>query len=391
MRCVLVSCLVAFATAGCGGDGEDPPAAVLVIPASESPSFVEEIIRSPSDFDPPPDPCAGANTEELVAVALGSHGSPETYLPAAFADGEFAIDYETVAPSPVDAIHLSLDHDESLEPSITSVDGECPSTVSTETLLGAGMEEGVVSARLEASFEGVWARSGRVFMPVGSGTITLRTAQLEVAVEDGDDWYFLFEPAYGEARLMVVPADPTGAAFEARDVPADLGVAALVHFPRMQFDTATGVVYAPPGFALNWRTMVDAAYVVVFTEPGQERLATPRPLVGEGEAPARRTALLNGVALDEEQSVAWLAFGARSSRGEVEVPCSRSVTLLATGFSTGSLTAGDATLQLGPGQELTLPPLSCEPGTTSTTLGLELRSMNATHGLLVARLVEMDS
>jgi len=292
----------------------------LVIPADESPSGVEEVIRRPQDYPAVAAPCPSLNAEGLTVVALDGRGAPETYLPAEFAGRELAADYEQLIPTAIDSLTLTTDYDRNLSPETTRVSGACPEGIGVGLLFPDGVDEGVISATLEASFNGELARSGRVFASRGTGRLTLRTAALGVAGAERDDWYFLFEPAFGEPRLMVLPADPSGEAFEARGVPTALGVAALVHAPALRLDSATGAIYAPADFATSWRTQVDRGYVAVLLDTSGERLVTPEPLVAQGELRARRTGLAENAELDDMHPVAWLGFGPRGSSGQVSRP-----------------------------------------------------------------------
>ncbi|NOY93589.1 MAG: hypothetical protein GXP55_20585 [Deltaproteobacteria bacterium] len=380
--CTLLSLLL---TVGACDNG---PSA-LVIPADESPSGVEEVIRRPEDYPAAAAACPTRNAEGLTVVALDGQGTPETYLPAEFADRELAADYEQLIPTAVDSLALTTDYDRNLSPETTRVSGACPERIGAGLLLPDAVDEGVVSATLEASFDGEVVRAGRVFATQGTGRLTLRTAALGVTTAERDDWYFLFEPAFGEPRLMLLPADPSGEAFEARGVPKALGVAALVHAPMLRLDGATGAIYAPADFATSWRTQVDRAYVAVLLDASSDRLVSLEPLVAEGELRARRSGLAEDAELDDMHPVAWLGFGPRRSSGQLSRPCGRELTLLVAGFATGTLGIDGDTRALGSGQALTLPALHCGGAATRQMLDITLRSSNAMQGMLVARLASV--
>lgn len=273
-------------------------------------------------------PCPTTNPTDPPVIALERTGVWETYVAPresgrSGAPQMLALDYE-VTPAPrVAEARLTLDFEPTPGPPQPDVvlDERCPTGFDAETLYGASETETVVAALITTrNADGADIRTGRVSGSNGTASITLRT---DTFGDDTGDWWFLFEPATGTNRLDIRPADVTRTTFAVDGIPDINGVVALVQTDLLRLSAGTRTIYAPPGFAANWRALA-TGWRERIRQRGEDAntVRDLHTIASSGSEPAA-TAVLDGTILHDFSSNPRLVVRTRAngSDGTLTVAC----------------------------------------------------------------------
>jgi len=226
----------------------------------------DETTSSPPIDTPTPVPCEQGNVAGVPVVALEWSSLRETYLAPDHGAAHLGVDYLVSPRAHVDQVELRFDFDPLVTTESVTFDGECQLMFPLEPLLSAvpPETEDVVAARVIASSNSGTSRTGRIFATTGTHAIELRTDGLDAGDPADGDWWAIFEPAAGRARLIIVPAALDRTTFRLTGVPINQpGVVALIQTQALEFDAATRTVYAPWGFAGDWRRYARAWHQTV--------------------------------------------------------------------------------------------------------------------------------
>jgi hypothetical protein len=232
--------------------------------------------------------------------------------------------------------------------------------------------EDVVSATVVASSTSGSARTGRIVASTGSSTIEIRTAGLDAGDPENGNWWAIFEPAAGRARLVIAPATLDRDTFSLSGVPTDQpGIVALIQTPALEIDAATQTVYAPWGFAGDWRRYASAWYQTVLWQP-MAGLVELRAVVAPEHDLAQVHSTEPNTVLAAGAERQFRVLPARAER-ILNVPCDVPVVRVEV-LNFGEVIAeGDATLRPAEAGTFTG---SCAAGDASWPLRLLARSLN---------------
>lgn len=335
--------------------------------------------------EPTPVPCRAANMAGVPVVALEWSGLRETYLAPDHEASSVAIDYIVSPRAHVDRVSLSFDFDPLTPVDAMAFDGECrlafPVAAMAEVLPDGS--EDVVSATVIASSESGTARTGRLSVSTGTGSIEIRTSGLDAGDPAEGSWWALFEPAAGNARLVVVPATLDRSTFRITGIPANQpGVVALIQTRALQYDAGTRTVYAPWGFAGDWRRYARSWYgAVLLQQPdGLVQLDAVVPPNSDITEVHRGT---SGPVLADGATREYRVLSSGEEDVAIEVACDAPVIAI-DALSFVEFTVGAATERVLPGGTITVEG-SCDAGADSWALEVHSRSMNGRAGAVMVR------
>ncbi|HJL21818.1 MAG TPA: hypothetical protein RMH80_06265, partial [Polyangiaceae bacterium LLY-WYZ-15_(1-7)] len=337
---------------------------------------VEEVLRLSAEYTPYPAGCARPEVHEgTPVVALRWRRELETYLPLGSSPSELALDYE-VHPAPhVDRVDLHFDFDALRDAPPIQLDEVCPERLGRETWTPE--VEDVVRVVVEAGDERT-SRRGELFFAQGPARVELMLPERDEA----EGFFVLYEPAAGLPRVVVQPVEADATSILLDGLPAEPGLFALVRVPELSVDQATGVTYAPSGFAREWMSVT--RYLAAATWDGAaESIALEALWRGERIPGAVLSTEL--AALTPEETTLWL-FAAPvnvDAEGDVStsdgslpgLPCDARVQVGVWSFGSATARLGDEAHDLSAGETATLD-VACAPGEETAPLGLTTRSLN---------------
>lgn len=345
----------------------------------------ENPVPTPPTNEPPPVPCEQAVMAGVPIVALEWSSPRETYLAPDHGASSLGIDYFVSPPAHVDHIALRFDFDPLTVVDPVAFEGECRLTFPIDPVLAAvptGTEDVVSAVVLASSTETHISRTGRFFVTTGSRSIELRTDGLDAGDPSEGAWWALFEPAAGNARLVIVPATVDRMSFRIPGIPTDQpGIVALIQTRALEYDAATRTIYAPWGFAGEWRRYARSWYgALLWRQPDDlVPLSTVVPpdadilLVHGRGAPVfsdGATRVLRIVSSGEADNTFEIACDV----GAVELDV-LSFVELALGADARPVRPGETTIIEG----------ACEAEATSWSFDVHSRSMNGRSGALLLR------
>jgi hypothetical protein len=289
----------------------------------------------------------------MPVVALNRDEVWETYLaPGATAD-RFGFDYDVVPAASVDRVEIALQSASPTveEPDIT-IEERCPTSIDASELSAETDEETVLSVLVTASDrDRVDVRSGRLAFSNGTTSTTLLTDGLEVGEAEGDDWWFLFEPATGPNRILVAPADLSRTTFSIDGLPDLSGVVALVQTDRLIWSAGTQTTYAPPGFGANWRSMVSGWYERVRNRDENPDSTHPVAAIAAPDSEPADVGVLDGEVAHDFATNPRLVLQTvpPESTATITVPCPARLRVGVSGFADLTIDDGTAPTALGSG------------------------------------------
>lgn len=339
-------------------------------------------------FEPAPIPCE-TNLTGVPILALEWSSLRQTFLLPDHEASMIGIDYLVSPRAHVDTISLEFDFDRLTPADPITFEGECPRGFPMESLTGAVPEgsEDIVRATVVASSESGPARTGRIFVSTGSSAIEIRTQGLDAGDPADGDWWALYEPAPGNARLVIVPATLDRTSFRLTGLPVDQpGIVALIQTRALTFDAATRTIYAPWGFAGDWRRFAVGWYGAVFTTPptGLVELATVVP-PGIDILSVHR--VRSAPALTDGATRDFRVLSPGEEDRTISIACDVS-SLTIDVLSFVDVTIGDRVAE--PGESITIEG-ACEPEATSWPLTFHSRSWNGRSGAILLRRIEQVS
>jgi len=228
---------------------------------------------------------------------------------------------------------------------------------------------------IASSADGI-SRTGRVFATTGEASLTLRTEGLDAGDAAQGAWWLVYEPAAGHARLLILPARLDLTTFRATGIPAGQpAVVALVQTNALELDAATSTIYAPSGFAADWRRFARAWYASFIVAASGGTL-TPTAIVPPPDAATTRYPLASQVALSGGVPREIRAITERDVDTHIAVDCSVSRVLLTVlTFSEVTSSSSTSPITAHAGDQLSFTG-SCEPGATSWPMTLRASSLN---------------
>lgn len=334
----------------------------------------------PPDRTPPPAPCPQAVVAGAPVAALRWASPLETYLRPGTPSGSIAIDYLVSPPAHVDQVSVEFDFDRVLDLEPMNVSGECVSSIPVSSFVAAVPDgaEDIVRATVIASSTSGNARTGRVFLSTGTGSLELRTDGLDAGDAAEGPWWALFEPAAGTSRLLILPAQLDRTTFLVEGLPEDQpGTLALIQTAALEQDPATGAIYAPWGFSSDWPRYARHWYGLTLTRAA-EGLVTPNEILPAGIDAARAHTL--DTALQSPGDYAYRVLPSGSS-AVIEIACDATqVNLTVLTFTELSVAGAPRTYRAG---ETATVSGSCEAGAASWALRLAAQSLNGRNGAVM--------
>ncbi len=321
----------------------------------------------------------------VPVLALEWSSLRQTFLLPEHEASAIGIDYLVSPRAHVDSISLQFDFDRLTPVDPITFEGECRRSFPIEALTGAVPDgsEDIVRATIVASSESGPARTGRVFVSTGTRAIEIRTEGLDAGDPEDGDWWALFEPAAGNARLVIVPATLDRTSFRLTGLPADQpGIVALIQTRALTFDAATRTIYAPWGFAGDWRRYAVGWYGALFMLP-PEGLATLETVVPPGIDIFSVHRVRSAPALTDGATHDFRVLSPGEEDRTILIACDVS-SLAIDVLSFVDVVLGDRVAQPG---ESRIVEGSCEPGATSWPLTFHSRSWNGRSGAILLRRV----
>jgi hypothetical protein len=334
--------------------------------------------------EPTPVPCRQAVMAGVPILALEWDSPRETYLAPDHAASDIGIDYFVSPRAHVDRVALRFDFDPLTEVDAMAFEGECQLAFPIEPVLAAVPEdtEDVVAATVVASSDSGTARTGRLFVSTGTQTIELRTDGLDAGEPADGEWWALFEPAAGNARLVIAPATLDRTTFRFAGIPAGQpGTVALIQTRALQYDAGTRAIYAPWGFAGSWRRFARSWYgAVLWQQP--DRLVALTPIIPPDvdAAPVHAP----GAAFADGGDRAFRVLSSGEEDTTFDVDCGAQfvaidvLTFVEVTIGARPVRAGESASVEG----------ACEAGADRWSLALHSRSMNGRAGAVLLRRVE---
>lgn len=321
----------------------------------------------------------------VPVVALEWSDLRETYLAPDHGASSIGVDYLVTPRAHVDHVALRFDFDPLTLVDAMAFEGTCQLTFPIAPLIEAvpaGAED-VVAATVVASSASGTSRTGRVFVTTGTDAIEIRTDALDPGDPVDGSWWALFEPAAGNARLVIVPAVLDRSSFRMPGVPANQpGTIALIQTRALEYDAGTRTVYAPWGFARDWRRYARSWYGALVLQPSDGLVEVPAIVPPDADISSVHRGD-GSPALTDGAMRAFRVLSSGEDESTIAIACEVSVVEIHV-LSFIELTVGESPEALGPGGTMSVDG-ACETGAASWPLTLHSRSMNGRAGALLLR------
>lgn len=329
----------------------------------------------------PPPPCKFDSLSESPYLEMPRSEVMETYLPTMSTVASLTVDYMVHPASRVMSGTSLLESAADAEPVSLGI-GECPSEIAVSAIFSEAQSDEVHVARVRLDEADGGSRSARVFASRGERTITLDTTGVTALSEADSEWYVLFEPVSGPARITLRHVGVLPPKVTLTDLPQTAGVVALLRSESLAPDDEHRVVYGRTGFAQGWRLFAEDWYgAVVPTGPADEITLTGRSMPAE----LLHISVEEPVVLDDDAPTALLMFPPGSALPEksisVTVPCGMKYRASLDGYGDAEVVV-DTPILLHAG-ESTEGTATCE-GEASEGLELRIRGFaDGTRGVYV--------
>ena len=302
----------------------------------------------------------------------------ETYVTADTGRPSIALNYIVSPAARVDQLQIQPDFDPLVPSTTTSLTGRCPLDFPF-TALTAGVPDGtqdILSATVIASSADDISRTGRIFATTGQAHLTLRTEGLAAGDAANGTWWFLYEPAPGHARVLVAPARLDRTTFDAAGIPTgQQGLVALIQTSALEQDAASGAIYAPWGFAADWRRFARAWYASFIVAASTDTIV-PVAIVPTSDATTTRYPLASAVALAAGATREVRTITERDVDTTLQVDCSvASMTLTVLTFSQITTGPSGMAVTTHAGEHVSFSG-TCATGAASWSASLRATSLN---------------
>lgn len=195
----------------------------------------------------------------------------DTYLVPGTRPAALGIDYIATPPSTLRRLEIVYDFDPLTPIAPARFDIPCIDRIPFDAFMRPipGDLEDVVTAEFVEHESAEWSvgRRGRITTSTGRSRLVLSTEGVDPGRAEDGSWWALFEPAPGNPRLLLVPADVMQSTVEIPGVPeGQPGRVALIQSDEIQYDPTLGVIVAPSAYRTGWWLSARAWYGAVLLE-----------------------------------------------------------------------------------------------------------------------------